>query len=95
MAYVENIAPFLEYSMNFKLGLHVYTYIDKSDFTMNILAAHVNRLLGRSVEIKFILLFSLGLLIESVFDLIARIIGNKFPTIAIDVKKFCANSVYE
>ena len=95
MAYVENVAAFLEYSLGFKPGVHIYNYIDKPDFTMNTLVAHVNKLLGRSAEIKFRLPFSLGLLIGSSFDLVAKITGKKFPISAIRVKKFCANSVYE
>ena len=95
MAYVENVAAFLEYSLGFKPGVHIYNYIDKPDFTMNALVAHVNKLLGRSSEIKFRLPFSLGLLIGSSFDLMSRITGKKFPISAIRVKKFCANSVYE
>ena len=95
MAYVENVAAFLEYSLDFKQGVHIYNYIDKPDFTMNSLVAHVNKLLGRPSEIKFRLPFSLGLLIGSCFDLVAKITGKKFPISAIRVKKFCANSVYE
>lgn len=95
VAYVENLAAFLEYSLSFKPGVHVYNYIDKPDFTMNTLVAHVNKLLGRSTEIKLRLPFSLGLLIGSIFDLVAKITGKKFPISAIRVKKFCANSVYE
>jgi nucleoside-diphosphate-sugar epimerase len=95
MAYVENVAAFLEYSLNFKPGVHIYNYIDKPDFTMNALVAHVNKLLGRSAEIKFKLPFSFGLLIGYGFDLIAKLSGKKFPISAIRVRKFCANSVYE
>ena len=95
MAYVENVAAFLEYSLGFKPGVHIYNYIDKPDFTMNTLVAHVNRLLGRSAEIKFRLPSSFGLLIGSCFDLVSKITSKKFPISAIRVKKFCANSVYE
>ena len=95
MAYVENVAAFLEYSLDLKPGVHIYNYIDKPDFSMNTLVAHVNKLLGRSSEIKFRLPFSLGLLIGSGFDLVAKITKKKFPISAIRVKKFCANSVYE
>lgn len=95
MAYVENVAAFLEYSLDFKPGVHIYNYIDKPDFTMNALVSHVNKLLGKSSEIKFRLPFSLGLLIGSSLDLVAKISGKKFPISAIRVKKFCANSVYE
>jgi len=95
MAYVENVAAFLEYSLSFKPGVHIYNYIDKPDFTMNRLVGYVNKLLGRSTEIKFRLPFTLGLFIGSCFDFGAKITGNKFPISAIRVKKFCTNSVYE
>ena len=95
MAYVENVAAFLEYSLSFKPGVHIYNYIDKPDFTMNQLVVHVNRLLGRSSAIKFRLPFPLGLLIGKSFDLVAKLTNKKFPISAIRVKKFCANSVYE
>ena len=95
MAYVENVAAFLEFSLDFKPGFHVFNYIDKPDFSMNALVAHVNRLLGRPYVVKFRLPFSLGFLIGCCFDLISRVAGKKFPISAIRVKKFCANSVYE
>ena len=31
MAYVENVAAFLEYSLSFQSGLHVHNYVDKPD----------------------------------------------------------------
>jgi GlcNAc-P-P-Und epimerase len=95
MAYVENVAAFLELSLNFNPGVHIYNYIDKPDFTMNTLVAHVNKLLGKTAKIKFRLPFALGLLIGSCFDFAAKISGKKFPISGIRVKKFCANSVYE
>lgn len=95
MAYVENIAAFLEYALDFKPGTHLYNYIDKPDFTMNSLVMHVNSLLGRSPAIKLRLPFFVGILIGSCFDLIAKITGKKFSISKIRIKKFCANSVYE
>ena len=95
MAYVENIAAFLEHALTFKPGVHIYNYIDKPDFTMNTLVSHVNQLLGRSAKIRFRLPYALGLLIGSLFDVVAKVVGKKFPISAIRVKKFCANSVYE
>jgi len=95
MAYVENVSAFLEYSMSFKPGVHIYNYIDKPDFSMNQLVGHVNKLLGRSSEIKFRMPYFVGLGIGKVFDLVAKLSGRKFPISSIRVKKFCANSVYE
>ena len=95
MAYVENVAAFLEYSMTFKPGVHIYNFIDKPDFSMNQLVRHVNKLLGRSSEIKFRMPYLFGLGVGKAFDLVAKLSGRKFPISSIRVKKFCANSVYE
>lgn len=95
MAYVENVAAFLEYSLDFKPGLHIYNYVDKPDLTMNFLVTHVNKLLGRPSEISFRMPFSFALLIGYSFNILSKIIGIKFPISPIRVKKFCSNSVYE
>ncbi len=94
MAYVENVAAFIEYAMNFKPGVHIYNFIDKPDFTMNKLVANVNHILGRSGKIDFKLPFVIGFLIGKGFDLVATITGKRFAISSIRVKKFCANSVY-
>lgn len=95
MAYVENVAAFLEHALKFEPGVHIYNYIDKPDFTMNRLVSHVNQLLGRSAKIRIRLPYVIGLTIGIIFDLVAKITRKKFPISAIRVKKFCANSVYE
>jgi nucleoside-diphosphate-sugar epimerase len=95
MAYVENVTAFIEYSMSFKPGVHIYNYIDKPDFTMNSLVANVNRILGRSEKISFRLPFTVGYLIGKGFDLVAAMTGKQFAISSIRVKKFCANSVYD
>ncbi len=95
MAYVGNVVAFIQYSLAFKPGVHIYNYIDKPDFTMNELVSWVNKLLGKSTEIKFRLPYGLGLLIGKGFDLAAKIMRKKLPISAIRVKKFCSNSVYE
>ena len=95
MAYVENVAAFLDYSLDFKPGVYTYNYIDKPDFTMNTLVNYVNKLLGRPTEIKLRIPFYVGLFIGSGFDLLAKITNKKFPISSIRIKKFCANSVYD
>lgn len=94
MAYVENIAAFIEYAMSFKPGVHIYNFIDKPDFTMNSLVANVNRILSRPEKIGFRLPFTVGFLIGKGFDLVAVLTGKRFAISSIRVKKFCANSVY-
>jgi nucleoside-diphosphate-sugar epimerase len=95
MAYVGNVAAFIQFSFTFMPGVHVFNYIDKPDFTMNELVSWVNKLLGKSTEINFRLPYQLGLLIGKGFDIAAKVLGKKLPISAIRVKKFCSNSVYE
>ena len=95
MAYVGNVVAFIQHALTFKPGVHTYNYIDKPDFTMNELVSWVNKLLGKSTEIKFRLPYRLGLLIGKGFDLAAKVMGKKLPISAIRVKKFCSNSVYK
>jgi nucleoside-diphosphate-sugar epimerase len=94
MAYVENVAAFIEYSMNFKAGVHVFNFVDKPDFSMNDLVVKVNRILGRSTTIRFRLPYSVGYMVGKCFDVLAVITKKRFPISSIRVKKFCANSVY-
>lgn len=94
MAYVENIAAFIEYSMTFKPGVHIYNFIDKPDFTMNQLVGSVKRMLGKSENIGLRLPFAVGYFIGKGFDLVAAMTGKRLAISSIRVKKFCANSVY-
>ncbi len=95
MAYVENIAAFLEYSLDFENGVHIYNYIDKPDFDMNTLVKKVNKALGKEEKIGFRLPYSVGYAIGKAFDLVAFITGKKFTISSIRVKKFCSNSVFD
>ena len=94
MAYVENLVAFIEYSMSFQPGVHVYNYIDKPDFTMNTLVANVKNILGKSYHFKPRIPFVVGLLIGKVFDVLSWATGKRFAISSIRVKKFCSNSVY-
>jgi len=93
-AYVENSVAFIEYSLGFAPGLHVYNYIDKPDFSMNGLVSRVNCLLGRPERIRVRFPYALGYGIGKGFDAVAAIMGKRFAISAIRVKKFCAHSMY-
>lgn len=94
MAYVENVAAFIEYSISFKPGVHIYNFIDKPDLTMNKLVGSVKRILGLDEKIGLRLPYVAGYVIGKGFDLVAAITGKRLPISSIRVKKFCANSVY-
>jgi GlcNAc-P-P-Und epimerase len=94
MAYVENVAAFLEYSLGFGPGVHVYNYIDKPDFDMNTLVSTVRKILGNGNGVGPRVPYSAGYAAGKMFDLAARVSGRTFPISTIRVKKFCTNTVF-
>ena len=94
IAYVENVAAFIEYCINFKVGLHHYNYIDKPDFTMNGLVSKVNHVIGSPERVPFRIPFIFGFFIGKVFDFVGLIMNKRFTISSIRVKKFCSNSVF-
>ena len=95
MVYVENIAAFIEYSLNNGVGEHLYNYVDKPDFDMNSLTAEVYKILGRSNHKILHWPYPLGLFGGLCFDLAAKITGKKLAVSSIRVKKFCANTLFD
>jgi nucleoside-diphosphate-sugar epimerase len=94
MAYVENVAAFIEYNLNNLPGEHLFNYIDKPDFDMNTLVAGARRILGKSERLfhwPYLMGFAGGLC----FDLLSKILHKQFPVSSIRVKKFCANTMFE
>jgi nucleoside-diphosphate-sugar epimerase len=94
MAYVENVAAFIEYNLNNLPGEHLFNYIDKPDFDMNTLVTQVRRILGKSDRL-FHWPYWMGFIGGLCFDLLAKILNKKLPISSIRVKKFCANTMFD
>jgi nucleoside-diphosphate-sugar epimerase len=94
MAYVENVAAFLEYSNKMKNGVYTYNYIDKPDFDMNSLVTLVKRALGKKEKVGVRIPYWFGMLAGYGFDLIAKLSGKNTPISSIRIQKFCKDSVY-
>jgi len=93
MAYVENVAAFLEYCLNFGPGVHIYNYVDKPDFDMNTFVSTAYKLLSKDkppIHIPYLLGYAGGL----VFDILSKITGKKFAISSIRIKKFCSNTCF-
>lgn len=94
MAYVENVAAFIEFCLNTPPGEHLFNYVDKPDFDMNSLVSEVYRMLGYKKKIihwPYWMGYAGGL----GFDMLAKITRKKFAISSIRVKKFCANTMFE
>mgnify|MGYP001291395807 FL=1 len=94
MAYVENVAAFLEYSTLFDSGLHIYNYIDKPDFDMNKLISMTRNTLFNKYNVGIRLPAFLGIVIGYFADLISKITGINLPISSIRVKKFMGTTKF-
>lgn len=88
MAYVDNVASFLEYSLSFKPGLHIYNYIDKPDFDMNTLICQTRKMLFGKNNVGLRLPAFFGVAIGYFADAVAKVTGRTLPVSSIRVKKF-------
>jgi GlcNAc-P-P-Und epimerase len=94
MAYVENVAAFLEFSLSFKPGLHIYNYIDKPDLDMNTLISKARITLFSKTSIGLRLPAFIGIAIGYFADLYSKITGISLPLSTIRVKKFMSTTQF-
>ena len=94
MAYVENVASFIEHMLQMPCGVHAFNYVDKPDFVMNDLVARVRVLTGHGANVGLRIPYMAGFLAAKLFDLVAGLTGHSFTISSVRVKKFCSNSVY-
>jgi nucleoside-diphosphate-sugar epimerase len=94
MAYVENIAQFLNDCMNFDAGLHVYNYVDAPDLSMNELVEFCRWTLFKKKGVGLRLPAFIGVGIGSLFDLFSMVTGKKLPVSSVRVKKFMGTTSF-
>lgn len=95
MAYVGNIVNFLRFFIEQKQqGYNVFNYVDKPDFTMNELVAHISKVLEKHIPTTKIP-YSLGMLGGYGFDILAKLSGKKRNISSVRVKKFCATTQFD
>ena len=93
MAYVDNVAAFLDFLRGRPEGLHLYNYADKPDLTMNdLIGATLSLRNGRQpLQVPY----SVGLLAGYCFDAVALLRNKPLPISSIRVKKFCVDTTVD
>lgn len=94
MAYVENVVGFIEYSLSFGPGLHIYNYIDKPDYDMNTLISSARKTLFGKTNVGLRLPGFVGIALGYVADFAAMIIRKPLPVSSIRVKKFMGTTQF-
>lgn len=88
MAYVENVALFLNTALTFPPGQHIYNYVDKPDLNMNELVSLTRNILFKKNNVGLSLPASIGKFLGLLSDLLAYLTGKSLPVSSIRVKKF-------
>jgi len=94
MAYIENIAAFLQHCLSFGPGIHVYNYVDNSDYSMNQLVSQVRKSLLKKDGVGLRLPLWMGLCIGYVADAVSGLTKQRLPISSIRVKKFTSNTSF-
>ena len=94
MAYVENVVAFLEHTLSFTNGLHIYNYIDKPDFDMNNLVSLVRKTLFKKDNVGIRLPAFIGIGIGYLSDFVSTVIRKPLPVSSIRVKKFMGTTQF-
>lgn len=94
MAYIGNVAAFLQHALATECRYGVFNYVDDPDFDMNTLVSEVRVTLTGSGGVGPRLPYAAGLAIGHVADLVGRLTGRNLPLSAIRVKKFCGTTSF-
>ena len=88
MAYVGNVASFIDYACSGGKGLHIFNYIDKPDMDMNALISLVRKVLFNKNNVGIRLPASVAVLIGKIFDTMSLVLNKNLPISSIRIEKF-------
>ena len=91
MAYVGNIAAFLNSRLDEDANFEVYNYADNPDFKTQELTDVIYAGLGQNKP-KFVIPYIVGLVAGYCFDALAFITRKTFPISSVRIQKFCADT---
>jgi len=94
MAYIGNVASFLEACIATDQKYGLFNYVDTPDFTMNELVSHVRSVLHGKTGFGVRIPSWLGILIGQIADLISGVSGRNLPISSIRVKKFRSSTEF-
>jgi GlcNAc-P-P-Und epimerase len=94
MAYVENVAAFLEHALTSAPGAQLSNYVDKPDLDMNEFVACVRKAAGLMGPIGPRIPYPLGYAAGICADIISRVSGHPLAVSSLRIKKFCSDTQF-
>lgn len=95
MAYVENVAAFIQHSIYFDKKAHLFNYVDKPDFNMNELVSLSRRFLFNKGGVGMRIPVFLGYFIGFIADIVSLVLRKTLPISSIRVKKFISSTLFD
>lgn len=92
MAFVDNVAAFLAFTLTLPAGVSIYNYADNPDFDMNTLVALIRERMGRGEGVGPRLPLWAARLAGAGADVVAGLTGKSLPISRVRVRKFVANT---
>ncbi len=94
MAYVGNLVSFIKNRLeNKEPGFHIYNYTDEMDLDMNQLVNVIEMKMNIKIP-KLRIPYLFGIIGGYIFDLFAKLTGDKFSISSVRIKKFCATTQF-
>ena len=94
LAYVGNVAAFLEFVLNQSENFEIYNYIDKPDFDIGQLVNIIYQEIKPGKKRPFALPYAAGYLAGTGFDIFSQLTGRNFPISRQRIEKFCSDTVF-
>lgn len=94
IAYVENVADFFLHFLQSAPGIHTYNYVDGPELDMNQLVSLVRGTLFGKADVGLRLPQSLGFVMGSLADAVARVTGKSLPLSRQRVRKFISTTSF-
>lgn len=93
IAYVGNVAAFIQHTLRLGPGVHVFNYVDTPDMDTRTLVGHIRHCLGKEGDPPR---FPRALAMAGghLLDAVARVSGRTFPVSAIRIRKFCESTQF-
>jgi nucleoside-diphosphate-sugar epimerase len=93
MAYVGNVAAFLEHALSLQNGTHIFNYVDLPDMMINDLVNYVSQCLKRPGKMRSFPR-PVAMAGAHMLDAVARLTGKTFPVSAVRIRKFCESTQF-
>lgn len=92
MAFVDNVAAFLAFTLTLPEGVSVYNYADKPDLEMNALVSLIRKRMGRGAGVGPRLPLWAAHLVGASSDALSTATGKSLPISRVRVRKFVSNT---